>query len=435
MLDHSHLIGSLPAPRMLIGDTWVSEGSHGSFELIDPSTGTTVTEVPMGGPDEAGQAVAAAAASAASWRDLRPNKRRDMLLRLAESVAAQRDRFATIAAVEQGTPDGQNYARHCAEWIKYYAGWSEKIHGSVKPSYPMDALTYVLREPYGVAAVITPFNESLVAIGMKVAPALAAGNCIVIKPPEQTPLQTTLFAELCLDAGIPPGVVNVITGGPEAGDALVRHRDVRKVTFTGGIPTARAILKSAAETVTPVVSELGGKSANILFADGDWQAGARLSAMTACVSIAGQGCIFPTRLLVEKSIHGLVIEEVKRALTEVRIGDPARKETQMGPSSTGQRSIESWASWNERPPKANSYSAALAPVASSRTDISSIRRSSTRSIPKANWPRKRCSVPSWRSAPSATRTKPSPWPTALMSGSRRTSTPTTSGAPIALPAN
>ncbi|MFJ2033167.1 aldehyde dehydrogenase family protein [Streptosporangium sp. NPDC087985] len=316
---------------MLISDKWLSHGSAGTFDLIDPSTGLRVTEVPMGGPNEAGKAVAAASAAAPAWRRFPPHKRRDLLLRLADLISANRDLFGTVAAVEQGLPGGSIYARHCAEWVRYYAGWSEKIHGTVNPSYPVDALAYVVKEPYGVVAVITPFNESLSALGMKVAPALAAGNCVVVKPPEQTPLQTTLFARLALEAGIPPGVLNVITGGPAAGEALVRHADVRKVSFTGGIRTARAILKAAAETVTPVVTELGGKSANIVFADGDWQAGARLSAMNACVNIAGQGCMFPTRLLVEESVHDAVVEEVRRLLAPVTIGDPADDATEMGP--------------------------------------------------------------------------------------------------------
>ncbi|TRW47682.1 aldehyde dehydrogenase [Georgenia yuyongxinii] len=316
---------------MLLGEEWDSAGEAGQFDLIDPATGQVAAKVPMAGRDQVDRAVAAAAAARRMWRSVRPNKRRDMLLRLADLVIAHRDAFATVLAVEQGLPDAAVLARHCAEWIKYYAGWSEKVHGRVNPSYPVDALTYSLREPYGVVAVITPFNESLAALGMKVAPALAAGNCVVIKPPEQTPLQTVLFARLCLEAGIPPGVVNVVTGGPDAGEALVRHPDVRKVTFTGGLRSAQAILRSAADSITPVVSELGGKSANIVFGDGDWKAGAALSAMNACVNMAGQGCIFPTRLLVEESVHDAVVEEVARLLSDVRLGDPAAEGTQMGP--------------------------------------------------------------------------------------------------------
>jgi aldehyde dehydrogenase (NAD+) len=316
---------------MLFGDHWQGTGAESPFTMVDPSTGKAVVEVPMAGPAEVDQAVEAAAGAAAGWRAVPPHRRRDMLWRLGELVLRDRERFGQIAAVEQGLPGGSQYARFCAEWVKYYAGWAEKIHGSISPSYPVDALAYVLKEPFGVVAVITPFNESLAALGMKAAPALASGNCIVIKPPEQTPVQTVLFAELCLEAGIPAGVVNVVTGGPAAGEALVSHPKVGKVTFTGGLPTARAILRSAAANLTPVVSELGGKSANIVFADGDWKAGAALSALNACVNLAGQGCMFPTRLLVEGSIHDQVVKEVVDLVTRARIGDPAERGIQMGP--------------------------------------------------------------------------------------------------------
>jgi aldehyde dehydrogenase (NAD+) len=150
MIDHAHLIEALAAPRLLIGGDWVSDASAGLADLIDPSTGTPVMQIPMGDAAEAALAVAAAAASGPAWRRHMPHKRRDLLLRLADLILAHRARLASIAVIEQGLPGGQTYVRHCAEWFKYYAGWSEKIHGRVNP---------------------------LTALGMKVAPALAAGNC------------------------------------------------------------------------------------------------------------------------------------------------------------------------------------------------------------------------------------------------------------------
>jgi acyl-CoA reductase-like NAD-dependent aldehyde dehydrogenase len=167
MIDHAHLIEALPAPRMLIGGAWVSDASAGLADLIDPSTGTPVLQVPMGGAAEAALAVAAAAAaSAPAWRRLMPRKRRDLLLRLADLILSHRARLASIAVVEQGVveqglPGGQTYVRHCAQWFKYYAGRSEKIHGRVNPSYPVDALSYGSRRRRGRAARIPSDQDGL----------------------------------------------------------------------------------------------------------------------------------------------------------------------------------------------------------------------------------------------------------------------------------
>jgi aldehyde dehydrogenase (NAD+) len=329
-IDHSAAIAMLPEARMFIGGEW-ERGSTETIPLVDPSTGAEVASVPMAGPDQVDRAVAAAHAAAAPWRKWRPSKRRDTLLKLADLLVGHSDLLATVGGVEQGLTRTVPYARFCAEWFRYYAGWADKMTGRTNPSYPIDALSYSLLEPYGVVAVITPFNVSLGALGMKVAPALAAGNCVVIKPPEQTPLQTVLFAQLCEAADIPPGVVNVVTGGPSAGAALVGHPLVRKVTFTGSVGTAKAILRTAAENITPVITELGGKSANIAFADGDWKAAATLSAVNSCINNSGQGCMFPTRLLVESSIHDQVVAHVLDQLTAVSVGDPLDRATQLGP--------------------------------------------------------------------------------------------------------
>jgi len=329
-IDHAAAVAGLPEPRMFIGGQWDAGGAR-THPLIDPSTGDLVVEVPMAGPEQVDAAVRCAHDAAGAWRHFRASKRRDVLLKLADLLAESSERLAVIGGVEQGLTRAVPYARFCAEWFRYYAGWADKISGRVNPSYPVDALSYSLREPYGVVAVITPFNVSLGALGMKVAPALAAGNCVVIKPPEQTPLQTVVFAQLCEAAGIPPGVVNVVMGGAEVGDQLVSHPLVGKVTFTGSVGTARAIVRSAAANMTPVVTELGGKSANIAFADGDWRAAAELSATNACVNNTGQGCMFPTRLLVQASVHDEAVAHLTGRLGNIVVGDPLDRATEVGP--------------------------------------------------------------------------------------------------------
>jgi aldehyde dehydrogenase (NAD+) len=211
----------------------------------------------------------------------------------------------------------------------YYAGWTDKIGGELAPIYPSSGFDYVIEEPYGVVGALLTWNGPLITAAMKVAPALAAGNTIVMKPPELAPFAAIRFGELCLEAGLPPGVLNIVTGGPDAGDAIVRHPDVAKISFTGGIAIAQQILKAAADTITPVVMELGGKSANIVFDDARLETSTMISTLF-CLS-AGQGCLLPTRLLLQDTIYDRFLEGLVGAVAQMPVGDPLDPGTAMGP--------------------------------------------------------------------------------------------------------
>jgi acyl-CoA reductase-like NAD-dependent aldehyde dehydrogenase len=221
-----------------------------------------------------------------------------------------------------------------AEWFTYNAGWADKIGGHVVPFWQADALDYVLEEPYGVVAVIIPWNGPVTAAGMTLGPALAAGNCVVLKPAELAPYGCLRIGELLLEAGFPPGVVNVVPGGPAAGEALVAHPGVDKVHFTGSRATARLVMAAAARNTTPVALELGGKSALLVFEDCDLDA-AVSQAVEGIVRLAGQGCVNNTRVLVEEALCERFVAACAEAVRRVVVGDPLDRRTVMGPVITG----------------------------------------------------------------------------------------------------
>jgi aldehyde dehydrogenase (NAD+) len=236
-------------------------------------------------------------------------------------------------ALEMGQPfrGARAGTLHAAEWFRYYAGWADKIEGSVVPAAPGTVLDYVTPEPYGVVAAIIPWNGPVISLALKVAPAIAAGNAVVLKPPEQAPLSSLAFARICHEAGAAPGVVNVVPGGAEAGAALCGHPGVDKISFTGGDVAARAVAVAAAEHHTPVVLELGGKSASVVFDDADPGTAGKLAAILGVSQNSGQGCFFPTRLLVQRSRHDEVVEAVLATVAGFRLGDPFDPATTMGP--------------------------------------------------------------------------------------------------------
>jgi acyl-CoA reductase-like NAD-dependent aldehyde dehydrogenase len=218
-----------------------------------------------------------------------------------------------------------------ADHFEYFAGWADKLEGAVIPVWPGEALDYTLREPYGVVGLIIPFNGPLVSMGLRVAPALATGNTIVLKPSEFAPYGPLRFAQMCAAAGVPPGVFNVLPGDGSSGQALVEHPGVDKIHFTGSVPTARDVLTRAAHTIKPVALELGGKSANIVFADADLDQAAGMAVIASVVAMSGQTCICPSRLLVEASIYDDFVDRVVAQAEAVAIGDPFASGTLMGP--------------------------------------------------------------------------------------------------------
>jgi aldehyde dehydrogenase (NAD+) len=253
---------------------------------------------------------------------------------LADLMEAHADDFARLGVIDNGTPLGvaATMVPMAAEWTRYYAGWADKINGDVTGTLGADGeFTYTLAQPYGVIGIIITWNGPLISLAMKIPPALAAGNTVVVKPSELTPFTAGLFADLVAEAGIPDGVVNIVPGDSAAGAALVSHRLVEKVSFTGGPDTARKILHSCADTMKPVVLELGGKSANIIFEDADLDVAVSVGTMFSIALLSGQGCAFPTRMLVARPIYDEVIGRVTAMAGIIKVGDPFAADTVSGP--------------------------------------------------------------------------------------------------------
>lgn len=322
----------VPDQRMIIGDSRPDSASGGSCPHTNPTTGQVQAEFDLAGAAEIDRAVTVAERAFREWRRVSPLQRAALLHRLADVIEQRAPELDQIAALESGVPVVPGgVSGFGAMWIRYYAGWADKIEGQVVPAFPIAGFDYVLPEPYGVVGLIVTWNGPLGSIGMKAGAALAAGNTVVIKPPELSPFAAIRFGELALEAGFPPGVVNVLPAGPTGGDALVRHPKVAKVSFTGGSTTARKIMVSAAETLTPLVLELGGKSANIIFPDADLASAVPFSQSLGVVACSGQGCLLPTRLFVHDSIYDEVIGAVIEMTENTTLGDPLDPTTQMGP--------------------------------------------------------------------------------------------------------
>ncbi|MBX5485233.1 MAG: aldehyde dehydrogenase [Mycolicibacterium hassiacum] len=322
----------LPDPGLIIGADRLTESSAGTLEHRYAATGQVTRRFPVAGAAEVDRAVTAARAAHPEWAALPRDQRRRLLLRVAELIRDHAEELSLISVVENGMP--MSLAAHSpaltADLFEYNAGWADKIGGAVEPTWPVEALDYAIEEPYGVVGVIIPWNGPLASIGMVVAPALAAGNCVVLKPPELTPWTSLRFGELLTEAGVPPGVVSVVPGGPAAGEALTRHPGVDKLHFTGSGATARRVLAGAQENLTPVCLELGGKSANLIFADADLGAAVQ-QVVGSLVQLSGQTCLFGSRVIVEASVYDQVVEMVAGMLNYIKVGDPLDPETMMGP--------------------------------------------------------------------------------------------------------
>ena len=310
-----------------------------SLTVLEPATEQVLAELPRGGPDEADAAVARARAAYPAWRAVSPPDRSRLLHRLADALAESREGLAVMEARNAGKPigDARGEMDMVADTFRYYAAAPERALGDTIPVAGGVAMTF--REPLGVVALITPWNFPLTIASWKLAPALAAGNTVVLKPAELTPLTALEFERIAVEAGIPDGVVNVVVGpGSSAGARLVEHPDVAKVAFTGSTEVGRRIAASAAQTIKRVTLELGGKSANIVFADADLAAAAA-AAPGAVFGNAGQDCCARSRILVERSALDSFMDALEEAVDALRVGDPLDEATQMGPLiSADQRS-------------------------------------------------------------------------------------------------
>src|SRR5450755_3525863 len=300
---------------------------------LDPATEQPIAEVAQGGRADVDLAVRAARAALKIWGSMRAAERGRILQRAAALIEQHQEELGRLESIDAGKPLAAVRRQDLPaviDTLRYYAGWCDKMTGQVIPARP-DALTYTVREPVGVVAAIVPWNFPLM-IGMwKIAPALACGCTVVVKPAELTPLSMLRVAELFLEAGLPPGALNVVCGkGSVVGEALVRHPDVDKVTFTGSPRVGRGILQGAAGNFKKVTLELGGKSANVIFADANLDRAARAAASGIFFN-AGQVCSAGSRVLVQRSIYDEVVQRLAARSRAIRVGDPTHPKTTMGP--------------------------------------------------------------------------------------------------------
>jgi acyl-CoA reductase-like NAD-dependent aldehyde dehydrogenase len=306
--------------------------------VVEPASEQVMAEVPRAGVEDVDAAVARAKAAFPAWRAVAPAERSTLLRRLADTLEERSDMLATLEARNAGKPiaDARGEIGMVVETFRYYAGAPERLLGQTIPVAGGVDMTF--REPLGVVGLIVPWNFPLVIASWKVAPALAAGNTVVLKPAELTPLTALELEKLALEAGLPEGVLNVVAGpGSVCGSRLVEHPDVAKIAFTGSTEVGRAIARGAAGTIKRVTLELGGKSANVVFADADLEQAAA-SAPLAIFGNAGQDCCARSRILVERSALDPFLEALEREVMGLRVGDPLDEETQMGPLiSAGQR--------------------------------------------------------------------------------------------------
>ena len=318
-----------------------------STTLLNPATGKGIAEVPRLGADEVDRAVAAAdeAYRRGTWRNAPVRERRDVLRRIADLIRRDQERLASLESANTGKPitTARGEIGAVATTFDFYAGAVDKFHGQTIPGNARGTLL-TFREPIGVCAAIVPWNFPMVILGWKMAPALAMGNSVVAKPAEITPLTALALVDLASEAGLPSGVFSVVTGkGSETGDLLVRHPLVRKISFTGSTEVGAEVMRQAAIGVKRVSLELGGKSANLIFADADLDA-CISSSLWSVYDNAGQDCCARSRIIVERSIFHDVVDRFVAATEAIKLGDPAMEETEMGPliSSSHREKVESY---------------------------------------------------------------------------------------------
>jgi acyl-CoA reductase-like NAD-dependent aldehyde dehydrogenase len=310
------------------------------IQVIEPATEAVLEELPRAGIEEVDAAVENAKRAFPGWRAIAPADRASRLHALADALASARDELALLEARNAGKPiaDARGEMDMVVATFRYYAGAPERLLGDTIPVTGGQAFT--VREPLGVVALIVPWNFPLTIASWKLAPALAAGNTVVLKPAELTPLTALRFASIALDAGIPEGVVNVVVGpGSVCGQRLVEHPDVAKIAFTGSTEVGRAIAAGAAATIKRVTLELGGKSPNLVFADADVESAAAAAPM-AVFGNAGQDCCARSRILVQRSVLDRFMDALEDAVESIRVGDPLDEATQMGPLISAARRDE-----------------------------------------------------------------------------------------------
>ncbi|HTK28500.1 MAG TPA: aldehyde dehydrogenase family protein [Vicinamibacterales bacterium] len=319
--------------QLFINNEWRDASGGGTIDVVNPATEEVIASVASAGQPDVDAAVAAArAALDGPWGRLSARERGRLIWRLGERLMERADEVARLETLHNGKPifeSRQIEIPAAAECLQYFAGWADKVHGEtvpVKGSY----LTYTLREPVGVVAAIVPWNFPLLLTTWKVAPALACGNTVIVKPATQTPLTALALADIAREVGLPPGVLNVITGpGASVGQMLVEHPGIDKIAFTGDTSTGKGIMRGSADTLKRITLELGGKSPNIVFADADLDAAVR-GATTGIFYGKGEVCAAGSRLLVDRSIQSEFIDKVAARAKKMAPGDPLDPKTRLG---------------------------------------------------------------------------------------------------------
>jgi acyl-CoA reductase-like NAD-dependent aldehyde dehydrogenase len=323
--------------KIFVGNEWLPAASGKTMEVVNPATEEVIATVASAGAEDVDRAVGAArAALDGPWGKLSARERGRLVRRLGDRLMERADEVARLETLHNGKPISES--RHieipaAAECLEYFGGWADKVMGEtipVKGNY----LTYTLREPVGVVAAIVPWNFPLLLAAWKVAPALACGNTVILKPASQTPLTALALAEIALEAGLPPGVLNVVTGpGSVLGQALVEHPGIDKIAFTGDTTTGQAIMRSAADTLKKITLELGGKSPNIVLADADIEAALR-GASIGIFYGKGEVCAAGSRLLVDRAIKDEFIDKLAARAKKMVPGDPLDPKTRFGAVSS-----------------------------------------------------------------------------------------------------
>ncbi len=318
---------------LFIDNEWQAANSGKTFDVLNPATEQVIATVPAAGDADVDAAVGAARTCFESdeWRGLSARQRGRLLYKAGELLAARRDDVAKLETEQNGKPffESKIDVAMTVETLKYYAGWADKPTGNVVPVENND-FVYTVREPTGVVAAIVPWNFPLNLASWKLAPALAVGCTVVLKPASETPLSALAMAEIIHDAGFPRGAFNVVTGGGSTvGTALVKHPDVNKIAFTGSTAVGKRIMRDAADTLKRVTLELGGKSPNIIFQDADLKAAVR-GAQNGIFYGKGEVCAAGSRLLVERSVHDQVVEQLAERAKKLVPGDPLDKSTRLG---------------------------------------------------------------------------------------------------------
>ncbi len=319
--------------KLLIGAQWVDAVSGDTFETLNPATGQSLTSVAKGSAEDVNRAVKAARTAFTAWSEMMPAQRERLLHKFADLMESHKAELAQLEVLDNGKPWNVAYnveVNVAIGQMRYYAGWPTKLTGETYAVSSPSFHVYTRREPLGVCAAITPWNYSLVMATQKIGPALATGNTLILKPAEQTPLTAIRLAELALEAGIPEGVFNLVTGFAEAGAALTHHLDVNKVAFTGSTEVGKEIMRAAAGNLKHVSLELGGKSPLIIMDDADIPAAAE-AALWAIFANSGQNCVAGSRLYVQQRAYDQVQQALAEKAPALKVGPGLDRASHLGP--------------------------------------------------------------------------------------------------------